>query len=503
MFIRHRCLSGPGLQAIAHWYSALPARPGYPDRATLAPKDAVLTLAPDFIQLLGTLLGDRFTQSLADREAHAGTEAHHVPMPPDAVARPVSTEEVSQIVNLCAFYGTPVVAYGNGSSLEGNATAAEGGLCLDMTLMNRVLEVRPGDLDCTVEAGVTREALNDHLRHTGLFFPVDPGANATLGGMTATRASGTTAVRYGTMADNVICLTIVLPDGQVIRTARRARKSSAGYDLTHLFTGSEGTLGIITEVTLRLHGRPEAVRSARCTFPDPLSASEAASTAIQIGLPLARIEYLDAGCIRAVNAFSGLSEPPADTLFLEFHGSEAGVDEQVALFEEIAAEHGGTGFRWAATEAERAKLWAARHSAYTATLRQRAGARGWATDVCVPISALPGCIDHAKGLLADCPVPASIMGHVGDGNFHVVFAIDPESEDERALVARINDSMVERALACDGTCTGEHGVGLGKRKYMRREHGAALEVMHRIKAALDPYGLMNPRKIFPDDQAAR
>ncbi|MCZ4256639.1 FAD-binding protein [Sulfitobacter sp. G21635-S1] len=446
------------------------------------------------------MLGDRFSQSLAEREAHAGTEAHHQPMPPEAVVRPVSTEEVSQIVNLCAFYGTPIVAYGNGSSLEGNASAAEGGLCIDMSLMNRVLDVRPADLDCTVEAGVTREALNEHLRETGLFFPVDPGANATLGGMTATRASGTTAVRYGTMADNVISLTVVMPDGEILRTARRARKSSAGYDLTHLFTGSEGTLGIITEVTLRLHGRPEAVRSAVCTFPDPLSASEAASVAIQIGLPLARMEYLDAGCIRAVNAFSNLEEAEADTLFLEFHGSEAGVGEQVEMFQQIAEDQGGSDFRWAAKEEDRSRLWAARHSAYTATVRQRPGARGWASDVCVPISALPGCIEHAKALLADCPVPASIMGHVGDGNFHVVFSLDPESAEEQETVARINDAMVERALECDGTCTGEHGVGLGKRKYMEREHGPALKLMRRIKAALDPDDLMNPQKIFPPER---
>ncbi len=459
-----------------------------------------MTLAPDLLQLLINLLGNRFSQSKAERDAHAGTEAHHAAMPPDAVARPVSTDEVSQIVNLCAFYGTPVVAYGNGSSLEGNASAAEGGLCIDLTLMNRILEVRPGDLDCSIEAGVTREALNEHLRDTGLYFPVDPGANATLGGMVSTRASGTTAVRYGTMADNVICLTVVLPDGQVVRTARRARKSSAGYDLTHLFTGSEGTLGIITEVTLRLHGRPEAIRSAICTFPNPLAASEAASMAIQIGLPLARIEYLDAGCIRAVNAFSGLTEVEADTLFLEFHGSEAAVEEQVEMFGQIAEELGGSDFRWAANEEDRSRLWAARHSAYTATVRQRAGARGWATDVCVPISALPGCIEHAKSLLADCPVPASIMGHVGDGNFHVVFSIDPESAEERAVVSDINDAMVERALDCDGTCTGEHGVGLGKRKYMRREHGPALDLMQRIKVALDPDGLMNPQKIFPQEE---
>jgi D-lactate dehydrogenase (cytochrome) len=465
-----------------------------------AQKERVVALATDLPQLLGALLGNRFTQSISERDSHAGSESHHAPMPPEAVVRPISTEEVSQIVNLCAFYGAPLVAYGNGSSLEGNASAAEGGVCVDMTLMNRILDVRPSDLDCTVEAGVTREALNDHLRHTGLFFPVDPGANATLGGMAATRASGTTAVRYGTMADNVVSMKVVLPDGEVVRTSRRAPKSAAGYDLTHLFVGSEGTLGIITEVTLRLHGRPEAIRSAVCSFPDPLSANQAATLAIQVGLPLARIEYLDDACIRAVNAFSGLNEIAADTLFLEFHGTEAGVEEQVKTFAAIAKDFGGSGFEWAAKEEDRMRLWAARHSAYTATVRQRKGASGWATDVCVPISALPDCIAHAKGLLADCPVPASIMGHVGDGNFHVVFSIDPSSEDERLTVARINDAMVERALEHDGTCTGEHGVGLGKRKYMRREHGAALDLMKRIKTAIDPDNLLNPQKIFPEEE---
>lgn len=446
---------------------------------------------------LGALLGDRLSEKQADRDHHAGTEAHHQPAPPAAVAWPLSTEEVARIVTLCRTAGVPVIAHGAGSSLEGNTNAVNGGLCIDLSQMDRILHVRPDDLDCTVEAGVTREALNTDLRDTGLFFPIDPGANATIGGMAATRASGTNAVHYGTMRENVINLTVVTPQGEVIRTARRARKSSAGYDLTRLFVGSEGTLGIITEITLRLYGRPEALRAAICSFPDPGAASRTAIEAIQMGLPLARVEYLDEGCIRAVNAFSGLDEAVADTICVEFQGSEAGVAEQVEIFAEIAEGNGATNFRWAERDEDRNRLWKARHSAYTATVNQRPGCRGWASDVCVPLSRLPDCIEHAKGLMKDCSVPASIMGHVGDGNFHVVFSVDPTSEAELAEVNRINAAMIEQALSCDGTCTGEHGVGLGKRKYMEAEHGPALAVMRRIKAALDPEGLMNPGKILP------
>ena len=446
---------------------------------------------------LAGLLGERYSEKVPDREHHAGTEAYHTVDPPDAVVWPTTSEEVAEIVRICRASGVPMVAFGAGSSLEGNACALRGGVSIDLCQMNKILRVSVDDLDCTVEAGVTRDALNTCLRDTGLFFPIDPGAHATLGGMAATRASGTNAVRYGTMRENVLSLTVVTAEGEIVRTARRARKSSAGYDLTHLFVGSEGTLGIITEVSLRLYGRPEAIRSAVCTFPDPESATRTAIEAIQIGVPLARVEYLDDRCICAVNTYSGLHEAEADTLFLEFHGSEASVAEQVKSFGEIASSNGGSEFRWAAREEERSRLWGARHKAYTATVNQRPGAKGWATDVCVPVSALPECIGRAKTLLRKCSVPASIMGHVGDGNFHVVFALDVTSESERAEVAAINDALVAQALSKDGTCTGEHGVGLGKQKYMQEEHGAALGLMRRIKSALDPDELMNPGKILP------
>lgn len=461
-----------------------------------------MTLLPQPREALTQILGDRLSEGQADRDHHAGSEAHHRPAPPDAVAWPISTEEVAAILRTCRAHGIAVIPHGAGSSLEGNTCAPAGGLCIDVGRMDAIVQVRPDDLDCTVQAGMTREALNAHLRDTGLFFPIDPGANATIGGMAATRASGTNAVRYGTMRENVLNLTVVTPQGEVIRTARRARKSAAGYDLTHLFVGSEGTLGIITEVTVKLYGRPESVRAAVCTFPGPAAACRTAIEAIQIGLPLARVEYLDETCIRAVNGFSHLDEAEADTLFVEFHGSEAGVAEQVALFQDIADANGAAHFRWAEREEDRNRLWKARHSAYTATVNQRPGGRGWATDVCVPLSALPDCIEHAKGLLRDCAVPASIMGHVGDGNFHVVFSVDPDSQAELDAVAAINAAMIAKSLACDGTCTGEHGVGLGKRKYMEAEHGPALSLMRRIKAALDPDGLMNPEKILPPTNEA-
>lgn len=448
------------------------------------------------------MLGPRYSETQADRGQHAGTEAHHAEPPPDAVAWPESNEEVAAVVRLCAASSTPMVAFGAGSSLEGNATAPLGGLSIDLTRMTRILRVSPDDLDCTVEAGVTRETLNAHLRETGLFFPIDPGANATLGGMAATRASGTTAVRYGTMRENVLGLTVVTAQGRIVRTGGRARKSSAGYDLTRLFVGSEGTLGIATEVTLRLHGRPEVVRSAVCVFPSPAAATRTAIEAIQIGIPLARAEYLDDRCIAAVNAYSGLGMREADTLFLEFHGSPASVADQVEALATLAEGNGGSAFAWAEREEERARLWAARHQGYRATIAGRPGAVGWATDVCVPVSQLPGCIESAKRLLADIGVPASIMGHIGDGNFHVVFALDASSADERAQVAAVNDALVRAALAVGGTCTGEHGVGLGKKKYMRAEHGEAVELMRAIKQALDPRNLMNPGKVLPEPDPA-
>ncbi|MGA0540535.1 FAD-binding oxidoreductase [Neotabrizicola sp. VNH66] len=456
-----------------------------------------MTLDPATYDALSALLGDRFSIRAADRDHHAGHETHHTPQPPDAVVWPVSTEEVAEVVRICTAARVPVIAHGLGSSLEAHVAALRGGVSIDMMRMDRLLRISPDDLDCTVEAGITREALNAQLRDTGLFFPVDPGANATIGGMSATRASGTSAVRYGTMAENVLNLTVVTPQGEVIRTGRRARKSSAGYDLTHLYLGSEGTLGIITEVTLRLHGRPEEVLAAVCTFPGPAEASRTAIEAIQCGLTPGRVEYMDAGAVAAVNAFSGLAETVADTLFVELAGSTAEVEAQVELFRSLAEANGCSGFRWARAEEERNRLWKARHSAYNATLALRPGSRGWPTDVCVPIGALADCIVHAKALLADCPVPYAIMGHVGDGNFHVVFAIDPENPADEAVVTAINSAMVEKALSVDGTCTGEHGVGIGKQKYMAAEHGPALAVMRRLKAALDPEDLFNPGKILP------
>lgn len=455
-----------------------------------------MTIEPAVIARLAELLGDRLSTSAGERDHHAGHETHHLPQLPDAVVWPLTTDEVAEIVRICTAAKVPLIAHGLGSSLEAHVAAVRGGVSVDMMRMNRVLRVSTDDLDCTVEAGITREALNAALRDTGLFFPVDPGANATLGGMCATRASGTSAVRYGTMAENVLNLTVVTPQGEVIRTARRARKSSAGYDLTHLYLGSEGTLGIITEVTLRLQARPEALLAAVCTFPGPQEACRTAIEAIQYGLNPGRMEYLDAGAVAAVNAFSHLSEVVADTLFVEFGGSAAEVEGRVASFRALAEANGCAGFRWARAEEERNRLWKARHSAYNATLATRPGSRGWPTDVCVPIGALAECLLHAKALLADCPVPYAIMGHVGDGNFHVVFALDPERPDEDAIVTRINAAMVQKALEVDGTCTGEHGVGLGKAKYLVAEHGPALAVMRRIKAALDPEDLFNPGKIL-------
>lgn len=454
-------------------------------------------MTPAPFDALAALLGERFSISAADRDHHAGHETHHAPQPPDAVVWPETTNEVAQIIRICAKARMPVIAHGLGSSLEAQVAAVRGGVSMDLMRMNRVLAVRPDDLDCTIEAGLTREQLNAQLRDTGLFFPVDPGANATLGGMCATRASGTSAVRYGTMAENVLNLTVVTPQGEVIHTARRARKSSAGYDLTHLYLGSEGTSGIITEITLRLHARPEALLAAVCTFPGPAEASRTAIEAIQCGVGPGRMEYLDAGAIAAVNAFSNLSEPVADTLFVELAGTPSAIAEQVEVFRALAEANGCSAFRWAETEEDRNRLWKARHTAWNATLAARPGSRGLATDVCVPLGALAECIVHAKNLLSDCPVPHAIMGHVGDGNFHVVFAMDPDGGTDAAIVARINAAMVDKALSVDGTCTGEHGVGLGKRAYLQAEHGPALAVMARLKAALDPDDLFNPGKILP------
>ena len=450
---------------------------------------------PDLHEALRQLLGDRLTTSAAICERHGQDESYHPAHAPDAVAFPHSTDEVAAIVKLCARYQAPIIPFGTGTSLEGHVAALKGGVCVDLSQMNRVLRVGAEDLDVTVEAGVTRKQLNEYLRDTGLFFPIDPGADASLGGMAATRASGTNAVRYGTMRENVLSLTVVLADGRVIRTARRARKSAAGYDLTRLFVGSEGTLGVITEVTLRLYGIPEAISAAVCAFPTIEAAVDSVILTIQSGVPVARIELLDEAQIDAINKYSKLDNTVAPTLFFEFHGTTAGVAEQVRIVEEIVGEHGGSDFRWASTQEERNKLWQARHDAYYAALALRPGSQGWATDVCVPISRLAECIAETKRDLAQSTILSALVGHVGDGNFHLVFMIDPKKPEEIAEASRLNDRMVARALAMEGTCTGEHGVGYGKMEFLPAEHGEAVEVMRTIKRALDPDNLLNPGKI--------
>jgi D-lactate dehydrogenase (cytochrome) len=452
-------------------------------------------LEQSLLAALRQLLGERVTTSAAVCAQHGKDESYHPAHAPDAVAFPHTTEEVAAIVKICAEYKTPVIAFGTGTSLEGHVAALAGGISVDMTQMNRILRIHAEDLDATVEAGVTRKQLNEHLRDTGLFFPIDPGADASLGGMAATRASGTNAVRYGTMRENVLSLTVVLADGRVIRTARRARKSAAGYDLTRLFVGSEGTLGIITELTVRLYGIPEAISAAVCAFPTLEAAVDSVILTIQSGVPVARIELLDESQISAINKYSKLDHKVAPTLFFEFHGTTAGVAEQSETVKAIAAEHGGDDFRWATTAEARSKLWQARHDAYYAALALRPGSRGWATDVCVPISRLAECIRETKQDLAQSPIPSALVGHVGDGNFHLVFMIDPSRSEEIAEASRLNDRMVARALAMEGTCTGEHGVGYGKMKFLTAEHGEAVSVMRTIKRALDPDGIMNPGKI--------
>ena len=445
---------------------------------------------------LRELLKDRLSISSSVREHHGNDESWHAPKPPDAVCFPTSTQEVSQIVRICSDHSIPIIPFGGGTSLEGHVIAIHGGVSVDLTQMTKILAVNAEDLDATVEPGVTRNTLNHHLRDQGLFFPVDPGADATLGGMVATRASGTNAVRYGTMRENVLSLTVVLPDGKVIRTSRRARKSAAGYDLTRLFVGSEGTLGIITEVTIRLYGIPEAMSAAVVGFPDIASAVDAVILTIQSGIPVARIELLDEVQMDAVNRYSKLDYEVRPTLFLEFHGNEKSVEAQAVEFGEIADDHGGSAFRWATETAERERLWQARHDAYYAALALRPGCKGLTTDVCVPISRLSECITETKSDIAKSFLTAPLVGHVGDGNFHLVILIDPERPEERKEAERLNTRLVQRALAMDGTCTGEHGVGLGKSHFLAEEHGEALHTMRLVKNALDPQNIMNPGKIF-------
>jgi D-lactate dehydrogenase (cytochrome) len=448
------------------------------------------------IDELRALLGDRVSTSPGVRDHHGKDESWHHPHRPDAVVFPDSTKEVSEIVQICARHRTPVIAYGTGTSLEGNVIPHHGGVVVDLMNMNQVLCVNAEDLDATVQARVTRKQLNDYVRDQGLFFPIDPGADASLGGMAATRASGTNAVRYGTMRENVLALTVVLADGRVIRTSRRARKSAAGYDLTRLFVGSEGTLGIITEVTLRLYGVPEAMAAAVCSFDTLEGAVKTVIQTIQLGIPVARIELLDEVQMDSVNKFSKLSYPVKDTLFIEFHGTQAGVKEQAELVQSIAGEHGGGEFKWATRQEERAHLWQARHDVTYANKALRPGCEIWATDVCVPISRLAECILETKKDLKQSFLVAPLVGHVGDGNFHLGFLIDRNNPAELAEAERLNERLVMRALAMDGTCTGEHGVGLGKQKFLIAEHGEAVSVMRQVKQALDPLNILNPGKIF-------
>ncbi|MGE0726029.1 MAG: FAD-linked oxidase C-terminal domain-containing protein [Alphaproteobacteria bacterium] len=447
------------------------------------------------LQRLRQLLGDRLSTAMAVREQHGRDESYHASAPPDAVAFARSTEEVAAIVAACAEAGVPVIAFGTGTSLEGHVAALHGGVCIDVSLMKEVLRVSPDDLDCTVQAGVTRKQLNEHLRDTGLFFPIDPGADASIGGMTATRASGTNAVRYGTMRENVLGLTVVLADGRVIKTGGRARKSAAGYDLTRLFVGSEGTLGVITEITLRLYGIPEAMAAAVCSFETLAGAVDTVIQTIQSGIPVARIELLDEVQVDAINKYSKLDFPLQPTLFFEFHGTEAGAREQSEMVRAIAEEQGGSRFQWASKPEERAKLWQARHDAYYAAKSLRPGAKGWASDVCVPISRLAECILETKKDIVESRLLAPIVGHVGDGNFHLAFILDPDNKDEMARAEALNERMVHRALAMGGTCTGEHGIGYGKIPFLTAEHGDAVSVMRMVKKALDPANIMNPGKI--------
>jgi D-lactate dehydrogenase (cytochrome) len=454
-------------------------------------------ITEELLPLLREQLGDRVTTAAAVREHHSRGESYHQAASPDLVVYPRSTEEISAIVRACAERHVPMVPFGAGTSLEGQVLALEGGVCIDLSQMNTILRVSVEDLDATVQAGVTHRQLNKHLANTGLTFFIDPGADATIGGMTATGASGTTAVRYGTMRENVRGLTVVLADGQIIRTGGRARKSSAGYDLTRLFVASEGTLGIISEITLRLQPQPEAVAAAVCAFPSMDEAVRTVIATIQLGVPIARIELLDEVQMAAVNTYSRLDYQPLPTLFFEFHGHTArDVSDQAEAVQAVAAEHAGSGFAWVTRLEDRVRLWRARHDAYYASLALRPGSKAWTTDACVPISRLAECIVETKQDLAESPLTGTLVGHVGDGNFHMIYLIDPDVPEEMAEAKRLTERLVMRAIAMGGTCTGEHGVGVGKKRYMAVEHGDAVAVMRAIKQALDPQGLMNPGKIL-------
>ena len=449
------------------------------------------------IQELEKRFQESFSAAKAVREQHCRGEAWHIPHLPDAVIFAKSTQDVADAVAICAAHKLPIIAHGTGTSLEGHLSAIEGGISLDLTGMNEILELRPQDMDVSIQAGVTRKQLNAYLRDQGLFFPIDPGADASIGGMCATRASGTNAVRYGTMRENVLSLTAVMANGEIVSTGRRARKSAAGYDLTHLLVGSEGTLGIITEITLRLHPIPETIASAICAFDDLHGAVQTAMETIQAAIPVARIELLDALTIQAVNQYSKLGLPEIPHLFLEFHGSSQAVGEQSDFVGALAASNGGKDFNWTSQEEERTKLWQARHDTYYATRALVPEKSGMSTDVCVPISRLVACIEETQADIAETGLVAPILGHVGDGNFHVIVMMDPNDEQELSIVKAFHERLVTRALAYEGTCTGEHGIGIGKIDYLEQELGVgSIDVMRQIKTALDPHNILNPGKIF-------
>ena len=446
---------------------------------------------------LRALLGDRLTTSRGVREHHGKDESYYPYAPPDAVVFAHSTEEVRDIINICRRHKTPMIPYGVGTSLEGHTLAINGGVCVDLSQMNKVLAIHAEDLDCTVQAGVTRKQLNEEVRHTGLFFPVDPGADATLGGMASTRASGTNAVRYGTMRENVLSLTVVTADGRIIKTATRSRKSAAGYDLTRLFVGAEGTLGIITEVTVRLYAVPQAISAAVCSFKDMAEAVSTVIETLQTGIPIARSEALCGLTMKAINAYSKTTYKEQPTLFLEFHGTEASVKEQVEMLQEIAGEHGCEGFEWATRPEDRTRLWSARHEAYFAGLQLKHGARAVSTDVCVPISRLTECMVETARDIAAASMPIPMFGHVGDGNFHCMILVMPDSKTDLDEAKAFNDRLVNRALSMEGTCTGEHGIGSGKIASLQKELGEAVDLMSTLKRAFDPDNLFNPGKVVP------
>ncbi|MEL6521432.1 MAG: FAD-linked oxidase C-terminal domain-containing protein [Pseudomonadota bacterium] len=447
------------------------------------------------IQDLRAAFGDRVSQSQADLSIHSQSESYFAPLPPDAVVYPETTDHVSQIMRICSAQNCPVVPWGTGTSLEGHSLALHGGICLDFSRMDKILQINDADMDVVVQPGLTREALNIALRHTGLFFPVDPGANAALGGMAGTRASGTTSVMYGTMRNNVMALEVVLADGQVIRTGSRARKSAAGYDLTGLFVGSEGTLGLITELTLKLYGQPEAISSAVCAFDSVAPAVDTVIAATQSGMRLARVELVDAATVEACNAYAGTSYDPLPHLLVEIHGSTTSVAQEAEAFGELVSDMGGHHFKWSAQTEERTALWTLRHNAYYAVLATRKGARAVVTDLCVPISNLTEAIEETREDVEASILTGPILGHVGDGNFHVILLIDPTNPTEEAEAKRLSHRMVHRALSLGGTVTGEHGVGFGKLGFMEAEHGRAWDVMAGLKKQLDPTNILNPGKV--------